>query len=235
MCSYRKIISSSQYSSYLSKYNSQCLPALQKCPGTTGSNSQCVSADNTCYNTIEGPLSEAADFDVYDIRASSNDPNPPETYVSYLQSSKVQTAIGAKQKYQECPNAPYNAIANTGDDARSFLPALSQVVQSGIPVLLWAGDADWICNYMGGFAVANAVTYSGSSTFKSTALKPYTVQGTSYGLYKTVGNLNWLQVYAAGHEVPFYRKSMQEAPCNVALLTPIYQSRHLRSKRSRRS
>jgi carboxypeptidase C (cathepsin A) len=73
-------------------------------------------------------------------------------------------------------------------------------------VLVWAGDADWICNYLGGFAVANAITYSGSSTFKSTALKPYTVNGTSYGLYKSVGNLSWLQVYAAGHEVPYYRK-----------------------------
>lgn len=34
----------------------------------------------------------------------------------------------------------------------------------------------------------------------------YTLNGTSYGQFKTVGNLNYLKVYAAGHEVPYYRK-----------------------------
>lgn len=55
------------------------------------------------------------DFDVYDIREPSNDPYPPESYVTYLQSSTVQNAIGAKQKYQECPEAPYDKFSTTGD------------------------------------------------------------------------------------------------------------------------
>ena len=62
--SYKPIISTSQYNSYTSTYNSKCLPALKQCTGETGTNSACESAENTCYNGIEGPLSEAADFDV---------------------------------------------------------------------------------------------------------------------------------------------------------------------------
>lgn len=112
---YKALISASQHTSYLNTYTTKCLPLLQKCTTTTGSNSACVSADNTCYNDIEGPLSSVADFDVYDIRAPSNDPNPPETYVSYLQSSAVVKAIGAKSTYSECPDAPYEKFANTGD------------------------------------------------------------------------------------------------------------------------
>jgi carboxypeptidase C (cathepsin A) len=112
---YKALISSSQHTSYLSTYTSKCLPLLQKCTATTGSNSACVTADNTCYNDIEGPLSGVADFDVYDIREPSNDPYPPETYVSYLQSSSVMSAIGAKSTYAECPDAPYEKFANTGD------------------------------------------------------------------------------------------------------------------------
>jgi carboxypeptidase C (cathepsin A) len=54
---------------------------------------------------------------------------------------------------------------------------------------------------MGNFAVTNNLNWSGKTTFASKAVAPYTVNGTSYGEFKTVSNLSWLRVYAAGHEV----------------------------------
>jgi carboxypeptidase C (cathepsin A) len=112
--SYKQLITQSQYNSYLQSYNNDCLPAIQACI-QSGSNSDCENADSVCYNDIEGPISESGNFDVYDIREPSNDPYPPETYVTYLQSSSVVKAIGAKSTYQECPDAPYNKFAKTGD------------------------------------------------------------------------------------------------------------------------
>lgn len=111
---YQSLISASEHTSYMNTYTKSCLPLLQKCSSTTGSNSACENAETACYNAIEGPLSEG-DFDVYDIREPSNDAYPPETYVSYLQSSAVVKAIGAKSTYQECPNAPYQKFSSTGD------------------------------------------------------------------------------------------------------------------------
>ena len=203
---YRSIISASQHTSYLNTYNTKCLPALQKCTAITGSNSACESAENTCYSDIEGPLSEAANFDVYDIRAPSNDPNPPETYESYLQQSSVTKAIGAQSTYTECSNPADAAFENTGDDSRSFLSTLSGVVASGLRTVIWAGDADWICNWFGGQAAAEGIVYSGQSAFKSKALTSYTVSGTQTGTFKTQGALSFLRVFGAGHEVPFYRE-----------------------------
>ena len=112
---YKQLITKSQYNSYLSDYNGKCLPQLKKCTGTTGTNSACLNADNVCNDAIYYPITDASDFNVYDIRAPSNDPNPPETYVQYLQKSSVMTAIGAKSTYQECPDGPYTKIINTGD------------------------------------------------------------------------------------------------------------------------
>ncbi|TVY44203.1 Carboxypeptidase S1 [Lachnellula subtilissima] len=205
---YKSMISASEHKSYLSTYNSDCLPLLKECSSTTGSDSACENADNTCYNDIEGPLSEIGDFDVYDIREPSNDPYPPSTYSTYLQSSSVVKAIGAKSTYSECPDAPYEKFSNTGDDARSFISTLSKVVRSGITVTLWAGDADWICNWFGGLVVADSVTYSGSSAFASKAVTNYTVDGTAGGTFKTEGNLSWLRVFGAGHEVPYYQPKL---------------------------
>ena len=75
---YKPIITASQHTTFTNTYNSQCAPALAKC-SSSGSNTNCENADNTCYNDIEGPLSAtpanggvaAYDFDVYDIREPS--------------------------------------------------------------------------------------------------------------------------------------------------------------------
>ena len=118
---YKPLITASQHTQYTNIYKTKCKPALQKCK-STGANADCKSADTICYNNIEGPLSQVGDFNVYDIRVPSNDPNPPETYMTYLQSPSVMKAIGAQSKYQECPNAPYQQFSSTGDSMLLFSP-----------------------------------------------------------------------------------------------------------------
>jgi hypothetical protein len=54
--------------------------------------------------------------------------------------------------------------------------------------------------------VVNSINYTDSAKFQSTELSEYTVDGESRGQFKSVGNLNFLRVYEAGHEVPYYRK-----------------------------
>lgn len=78
-------------------------------------------------------------------------------------------------------------------------------MQSGITVLLWAGDADWICNWKGGIAAAEDVKYPGQKEFQSKHLEPYTVDGKQMGTFKGVDNFSFLRVFEAGHEVPYYR------------------------------
>ena len=108
---YKSLIPQPSYNSYMSTYNPDCLPEIQAC-ASSRPNSACSNTDNTCYNDTEGPLSQAADFYV---REPSNDLYPPETYVTYLQSSVAVKAIGAKSACQECPNAPYNKFSTMGD------------------------------------------------------------------------------------------------------------------------
>ena len=120
---YKPIITAAQHTQFTNTNTQSCAPLLAKCTATTGSDTACENADNTCYSDIEGPLSATPanggvalyDFDVYDIREPSNDPYPPETYSTYLQQPSVTSAIGAKATYTECPNAPYNKFAATGD------------------------------------------------------------------------------------------------------------------------
>lgn len=200
---YRSLIASSDATSYLDSYNQDCVPALNTC-SSSGTNSACANAENTCVNDIENPIA-AGDFDVYDLRASSQDSFPPGTYATYLGDSTIQSKIGAQHSYVECSDASGQKFSTTGDDARSFISILSTVVQSGIQVLIWAGDADWICNTAGVQAVIAQLQFAQSATFNSQSLAPYTVNGVQYGTFKTAGNLSFLNVFGAGHEVPAYQ------------------------------
>lgn len=204
---YRQIIDASRRQDYLNVLNNQCIPALKTCR-SSGTNSDCVNANYVCNQGIEGALIEEADFDVYDIRAGSNDPNPPKTYNQYLANPSVVAAIGAQSTYQECADAPGNKFARTGDIVRTFLPALSDVVNAGVRTVVWAGDADYICNWIGNQAAAEAVTFPGQAAFTAKELVSYTVNGATGGTFKTQDNLSFLRVFGAGHEVPFYTPAL---------------------------
>lgn len=52
------------------------------------------------------------------------------------------------------------------------------------------------------------MTYSQSAAFKAKAVTDYTVAGKAGGTFKNVGNLSWLRVFGAGHEVPYYQPEL---------------------------
>lgn len=200
---YRQLITPSQAQRVQSDLDNSCLPALSQC-AASGSDSDCSNADNACYNAVEGPVSQDSDFDVYDVRLGSDAVDPPETYADYLGRSDVKSAIGAQSTYTECSNSAGNKFSPTGDNSHSLLPELSDVIQSGIQVLVWAGDADWICNWVGNYYAAQNVTFGGQDAFRAAELQPYNVNGAAGGLFKTQDNFSFLRVYGAGHEVPYY-------------------------------
>ncbi|KAK8075683.1 Carboxypeptidase s1 [Apiospora hydei] len=202
--SYRPLINESTAAALYDIFDKRCKPALDKCVAT-GGDAECADADSICINEVDGPISAATDFDTYDIRQPSKDPFPPNTYVDYLRRPDVMQKIGAKARYESCPNAPGVGFSRTGDDARSFLDTLSEVVRTGIQVLLWAGDADYICNWMGNLHVADAVKYANSTQFGEAGMEDYKVAGVAKGQFKTAGNLSFMRVYEAGHEVPYYQ------------------------------
>jgi carboxypeptidase C (cathepsin A) len=112
---YRRLISETQYTSYIDVYNSQCVLAMQNCTNLTGQQSACINADSTCRSVVETPIERSADFDVYDIRAPSLDPNPPPTYNKFLTNETVQNLLGAQSHYEECAYIPNYRFYMSGD------------------------------------------------------------------------------------------------------------------------
>ncbi|CAK1362107.1 unnamed protein product [Cercospora beticola] len=115
-----------------------------------GINEICSAADTFCANEVESVLDNVANRDEYDIRELSPDPFPYSYYVDYLNTPKVQQAIGAFVNFSESNSAVGNAFGSTGDDDRESgtIAAVRSLVEDGIYVVQFAGDADYNCNWL---------------------------------------------------------------------------------------
>ena len=177
---------------------------LRDC-ATRGINEICSAADDFCANEIEFPLDAYVNRDEYDIRELSPDPFPYEFYVDYLNSPAVQEAIGAFQNFSESSNAVYNAFSTTGDDARevSTVEDVRKLLEQGVTVMMYTGDADYNCNWLGGEAVADEINAPGFASAGYTDI--VTSDGVAHGQVKQAGAYSFVRIYESGHEVPFYQ------------------------------
>jgi hypothetical protein len=80
----------------------------------------------------------------YDIRELNHEPFLYAFYVKYLNLPKVQVAIGAYQNVFESSNTVYQAVTAMGDDNWEVetVEAFRKLIEQGITVMLYAGNAD---------------------------------------------------------------------------------------------
>ncbi|KAG0167637.1 hypothetical protein DFQ28_005689 [Apophysomyces sp. BC1034] len=180
----------------------RCAQLVQKCYNT-GENDDCINAEEYCQSNVEG-IYEDANRSYYDVRAPPQD-GPPATYQTFLNSQATRTAIGAQTQYVECSNRAGGKFGQTGDNTRNYAPAVADILNSGVQVLLYAGDADFICNWYGNYAWSSRLKFAGSDVYQSKSMQAWTLDGEEVGQAQQGGNLTFVRVYGAGHEVPYYK------------------------------
>lgn len=172
---------------------------------TRGINEICSASDNFCANEVEEILDNIADRDEYDIRELQPDPFPYAFYVDYLNSPTVQQAVGAYVNFSDSSSTVGNAFGSTGDDDREegTIEDVRKLIEQGVYVVQYAGDADYNCNWFGGQVVSELVEAPGFSTAGYTNIT--TSDSIVHGQVKQSGNFAFVRIYESGHEVPFYQ------------------------------
>ena len=86
------------------------------------------------------------------------------------------------------------------DWMKDFSHYVADMLNDGVRALIYAGDVDFICNYLGNQAWSLNLEWEGGDDFR--AATPHDWKG--HGLARSVaeGPLTFLQVYDAGHMVP---------------------------------
>jgi cathepsin A (carboxypeptidase C) len=112
--------------------------------------------------TILGnPLAPA--FNVYDIRKKCD--VPPLCYNmsnsdEFLNLPIVQEKLGVSgRKWVECSQAVHTFLL--GDWINNMADKITAILETGMQVLVYSGDKDFVCNWRGGEAWTQAVKWSG--------------------------------------------------------------------------
>lgn len=145
----------------------------------------------------------ASGYNPYDVREKCK--KPPLCYDfsaidKFLNDAKVQAQLGVKSKWEEC-SKPVNLQFN-GDFMRRYDNLLPPLLAKNIKILIYAGDADFICNWIGNKHWAMAMEWPGKDAFQKAEDKPVTLGGKEVGKQRSANGFSYLQVYGAGHMVP---------------------------------
>ncbi|KAH7084911.1 pheromone-processing carboxypeptidase KEX1 [Paraphoma chrysanthemicola] len=152
---------------------------------------------------------------MYDIRlrddASCGMNWPPDLtdVTPYLRRPDVIQALNInsdkKTGWSECNGAVSGHFrAKNSEPTVKFMPELL----AQVPVLLFSGDKDFICNHMGTEAMIENMSWNGGKGFELSSgvwapKQDWTFEGEPAGTYQEVRNLTYVVFYNSSHMVPF--------------------------------
>ncbi|KAK5155737.1 hypothetical protein LTR04_005741 [Oleoguttula sp. CCFEE 6159] len=185
----------------------RCQNLIQNCYNSESVWS-CVPASIYCNNAMMGPYQKTG-MNVYDIRGrcedSSNLCYSELGWISeYLNDKKVMKALGAEvSKYDSCNFDINRNFLFQGDWMQPFHRLVPGLLEK-LPVLIYAGDADFICNWLGNKAWTEALEWPGQKAYNKVPMSNLLLSddGTKIGAVKSSGNFTFLRMHGAGHMMP---------------------------------
>jgi cathepsin A (carboxypeptidase C) len=168
----------------------------------------CVPASIYCNNALIGAYQRSGQ-NVYDVRKPCGDNplcyNELDWISKYLNRKDVMDALGVEvSKYDSCNFDINRNFLFAGDWMQPFHRLVPGILKE-IPVLIYAGDADFICNWLGNLAWTNKLEWPGQAKYAKTELKDLKLaaDGSKIGQVKSSGNFTFIRLHAGGHMVPY--------------------------------
>eukprot|EP00931_Biecheleriopsis_adriatica_P016651 TRINITY_DN12224_c0_g1_i2.p1 TRINITY_DN12224_c0_g1~~TRINITY_DN12224_c0_g1_i2.p1 ORF type:complete len:484 (+),score=124.27 TRINITY_DN12224_c0_g1_i2:86-1537(+) len=189
-----------------------CEASLKGCNSDVpvASTAACLAAYESCNLAFQIPY-QVTGKNPYDMRIKCA--KPPLCYdmsndVKFLNDASVQKQLGVDMHFESC-----NLIVNkafTVDFMRNYHQLIPPMLEGGLEVLVYAGDQDFICNWLGNEKWTLALDWSHKAEFNAALKKPFVVSGKEVGdkdgkevgELRSYGKFHFLRVYQAGHMVP---------------------------------
>ncbi|KAL7327024.1 hypothetical protein PS15p_209280 [Mucor circinelloides] len=171
----------------------------------------CLPAAMKCNKDQISPYQQTG-MNPYDVREKCKGGNLCydilESVQKYLNIPAVKEEVGAEtDKYESCNMQINFRFQMAGDWMRPYVNEVPKLLEDDIKILIYAGDADFICNWMGNKAWTIQLPWSGHEEFSNANDTEWysDIAGKQAGeLRKTDdGRFAFLRVFGAGHMVPY--------------------------------
>ncbi|OQR97567.1 serine protease family S10 [Thraustotheca clavata] len=183
-----------------------CVDLIKNCQTNV---TNCGDAQEFCQVELIDPLFLDSARNPYDIRMPCGGGQSLGCYdfshiEAFLNSPGVMDKLGVDPakvvEWQECN---FDINARFGNDwMKVYSQYVPPLLESGIRVMIYAGDADLMCNWQGNEAWTLNLEWSGKAAFNNATNHPTMIQGKHVGNSRTSGGLAFLRIFEAGHMVP---------------------------------
>jgi len=163
----------------------------------------CLTAVEYCNSAMIEPV-ELNGLNVYDYTKKC-ETNPPLCYdfsrlETFMNQQKIRKTLGVPDNlppWVDCSNAPHSALLS--DWMLTQADKIATLINAKIPVLIYAGDLDYICNYLGNEAWTKNLKWDHAEEFN----RPESQSNwKEYGVLRKSGPFSFLRIFSAGHMVP---------------------------------
>jgi len=164
----------------------------------------CLAASEGCNLAFQIPY-RLTGQNPYDMRIKCEHGNlcyDFDPVGKYLNSASVQQELGVSNHWGSCNMAVNLMFQLAGDSMVPFHTMIPDLLHDGIDVLLYAGDVDYICNWLGNKAWAKKLEWEKKDDFNAAEDKEWQVDGKTAARLRSADNFHFMQVYEAGHMVP---------------------------------
>ena len=196
---------------------SKCQSEILKCNQDNNSN-ECDNAYNICMTDEVEPVT-ATGVNPYNLDIKCQIPGLCYNFSAetiYLNNNTVQKQIGVNMKWESC-----NTLVNIrleSDWMKDYQQLITQPIQTNIRGLIYAGDLDFICNWLGNQAWSLALPWNGQLQFNNTQPTNWTVNNQIFGTIRQAKNLHnftFVRIFQAGHMVPMDQPQAAAALINA--------------------
>lgn len=185
----------------------KCLSLIKSCYDSE-SVWLCVPAAIYCNNQAFGPYQKTG-LNVYDIRSKCETGGlcykELEYIDNYLNQVSVKEALGADVELYESCNMDINRnFLFAGDWMKPYHTRVIELLDEfDLPVLIYAGDKDFICNWLGNHGWSDYLRYLEHDKFGPKKLSKYiTLDGEYAGEVKNHKKFTFLRLFNSGHMAP---------------------------------
>lgn len=217
-----------------------CTTAIHYCNTDAGSaynKSACVIAFQEC-NIMSTVQYMTTGKNPYDMRLPCERGGGATCYdfsavTSYLNREDVRAELGvAGTTWEACSKAAASYFVATGDWMMSSQGLVAELLHQDIQVLIYAGDVDFVGNWLGNKAWTTKLEWNGAEAFQSAEDSDWQMDGETVARLRSARGLHFMQVYNAGMMVPMDQPAVALEMANLFVAGRLGENLRLQSNSS---
>ncbi|POM80013.1 Serine protease family S10 [Phytophthora palmivora] len=198
--------------------SAECIELTRECQLPPVNETLCLQGLDCWAEKLVLPLS-LANRNNYDIREACNNSQPDATcgdfpiIADFLNSPAVRKYLNVDERasaWVEENEVIHTRFIADGDWATSYDSEVAELLNSGIRVLIYAGDADLMCNWIGNRAWTLDLDWQGKIGYNAAEERTFIAHDPllpessdiDAGVVRSFENFAFVRVYDAGHMVP---------------------------------